>query len=270
MSDVGGISQFVHGGRMQMTFDGRVLTRAVHRTQIVRSSEISTLEDYMADRVPSFYKNPADIAASFAEGYFVSAIKDALRRLPSAENFQASHFGEILAAVYAEEVLGLGRIYSKLTLLTAENANAFKMDVLLYRPNTEPVQFVLAEVKSSMKTANDGLPARHDKTCFASLFDSLNKYKAGDLEFDLATIKERMQELPDGDREAITRSLLPHQPRHVQYAGFCVIDNSTNDDAESAVLGTRTNAKTFEVDLLCVAELPAVVDATYGQLERLR
>jgi Cap4 SAVED domain len=269
MTGAGAFSQFVHGGRLQMQFDGRKIVRAVHRAEVVRASELSTLEAYMADRVPYFYKDPSDIARTFEAGYFLSAVKDVLRKLPTAPSFQQSHFGEILAAVYAEEVLGLGRIYSKLAMLTAENANAFKMDVLFYRPGTDPVEFVFSEVKSSMKTADEGLPAGHDATCFANLFTSFNKYKEGDLEFDLDRIKERLSELPSSDREAIKQSLLPHRRRHVQYAGFCVIDSSTQDEQESALLATRRNAKTFDVELLCVAELPEVVGETYKMLSEV-
>lgn len=262
----GGLTQFLHGGRMQLQFSGSDLVRAVHHSRILRTSEFSTLEAYMADRTPYFYKDPAEIAKAFKEGYFLSAMKEVLCRLPNAKTFQESHFGEILVGVYGEEILGLRRIYSKLAFLTAENANAYKMDVLFYRPDTDPAQFVLAEVKSSMKSASDGLPAGHDKTCFASLFASLNKYGTDDLEFDLAAIKERMSELPDNEREAITNALLPHRERLVQYAGFCVIDRSTHNDGEIARLATRKNQKIFDVDLLCVAELPDVVAATFTAL----
>lgn len=269
MTSTGGIAQFLHGGRVQLQFDGKRLLRTVHRSELLRTTDSSTLEAYMADRVPYFYKSPNAIADAFAEGYFVSAIKEVLRKLPSAESFQESHFGEILAGVYGEEILGLRRIYSKLALLTAENANAYKMDVLFYRPRTDPIQFVFAEVKSSLKTADDGLPARHDKSCFADLFNSLRRYSSGDLAFDLDRIKERLDDLPEPDRDAIRRALLPHRERMVQYAGFCVIDTSTHDENESAVLGTRRSLKVFDVDLICVAELPAIVDATYGKLSEV-
>ena len=261
-----GFEQFLVGGRLEMSFDGREPRRAVHCSEIVRASDVARLEDYMADRPPYFYKPASEIADAFRDGYFFSAIKQVLRKLPTAETFQDSHFAEILAGVYGEEILGLRRLYSKLALLTAENANAFKMDVLFYRPNTAPIQFVFAEVKSSTKTAEDGWPPGHDASCFASLFASLNKYKEADREFDLDRIKECMVDLPDADREAITRALLPHRARHVQFAGFCVIDISTRDLDEAAVLATRSNDKTFDVDLLCVAELPAVVAATYQRL----
>jgi hypothetical protein len=269
MNGTAGLSQFVHGGRVRMQFDGKEIVRAVHRAQVVRRSEASTLEGYMADRLPYFYKEPGDIASAFGEGYFLTAFKEVLQNLPDAPTFRESHFGEIIAAEYAEAILGLKRIYSKLALLTSENTNALKMDILLYRPGTDPVQFVLAEVKSSMKTAKDGLPACHDKSCFPSLFASFNSYSQKDLDFDLGRIKERFGELPDEDRRAISDALQPHRTRQIEYAGFCVIDNSTHDENESALLGARKNKKVFDVDLLCIAELPDVVVATYEKLGKV-
>jgi hypothetical protein len=270
MADGSGLNQFLHAGRLQLTFSGKTLVRSVYQAGLIRASEASTLEAYLADRVPYYYREPSEIAADFGEGYFISAIKDTLRRLPTADNFKESHFGEILAAVYAEEVLGLRRLYSKLALSTSENQNAFKMDVLMYAPGTDPVEFVFAEVKSSMKTATDGMPAGHDNVCFAKLFESFNAYKDADLDFDIALIKERMAELSDEDAALISEALKPHRNRLIRYAGFCVIDTTTYAEDEAALLGTRKNDKTFDVDLLCVADLPEVVQQVYGQLERLR
>jgi hypothetical protein len=262
-----GLGQFVAGGRLAVSFEDLEPVRAVYATELVRKSEISELESYMADRVPYFYKSPAEIADLFRSGYFLTAIADALRKLPIAENFKESHFGEIFAGVYGEEILGLRLLYSKLRLLTAENANANKMDLLFFRPGRDPAEFVFAEVKSSMKTSEDGLPPGHDKSCFANLFKSLNEYGERDLEFDLALIRERMDDLDPGDAAANRRALLPHTTRDVHYAAFCVIDSGTRDHAEARVLGQRQSEKEFDVDLLCVAELPDVVDSTFEKLK---
>jgi hypothetical protein len=261
-----GLKQFIEQGRLRMTFDGRTLVRAVHQSEIDRVGSDASLDTYIAERLPYFYREPKQVARLFGEGYFLSAIKRALERLPTAETFQSSHFAEILAAVYAEEMLGLRRLYSKLALTTAENTNAYKMDVLLYDPLSDPVEFVFAEVKSSMKTSAAGLPAGHDKSCFADLFTSFNAYKDTDLEFDLGAIKDRMTEVPAADAARITEALLPYHARRVRYAGFCVIDSSTHSEDEAAVLATRRNKKTFDVDLLCVTELPAVASSAYELL----
>lgn len=264
-----GLHNFMHKGRLEMSFEGHSLVRAIHSAEILRRSDVGVLDAYMAERAPYYYKEPAEIANLFGKGYFLDAIKSVLRRLPTAQNFRSSHFGEILAGVYAEEVLHLKRLYSKLALLTAENANALKMDMLLYRPGCNPAEFVFAEVKSSMKTEMDGLPAGHDRACFADLFDSFNRYGEKDRDYDLAAVQERLAVLPEPDRGRIADALLPYRDRKVRYAGFCVIDRSTHDQAECRVLGTRRNDRRFEVDVLCVAELPEVVSGMYETLERL-
>jgi hypothetical protein len=271
MSAVGAapFNQFV-AGRLEMTFEGKTCVRVVHRAEVTREGSTSSLEEYMADRAPYYYKDPSQVAELFKGPYFLSAIRKVLLKLPKAAGFRESHFGEIMAAVYGEEILGLRLLYSKLAGLTSENANAYKMDLLFYRPGADPAEFIFAEVKSSMKTADEGLPSKHDKSCFPNLFRSFNHYDHGDLEFDLAAIEERLDDIPEPDRAVIRRSLLPHQDVAVRFAGFCVIDRSTHDVDESSLLATRKSKRAFDVDLLCVAELPAVVDATYQRLEAIK
>jgi hypothetical protein len=75
-----------------------------------------------------------------------------------------------------------------------------------------------------------------------------------------------MTDVPPEDVERITDALLPYRQRRVRYAGFCVIDTSTHDDNEATVLATRRNEKAFDVDLLCVTELPTVAAAAYEML----
>jgi Cap4 SAVED domain len=253
-------------------WSGKTCIRAVLQSEIVRVSRSqNALDGYMAGKVPYYYRDPADIARSIPETLFTTAIRDTLARLPRAESFRESHFGEILAGVFAEEVLGLRLLYSKLSLLTAENTNAHKMDLVLYDRREEPLEFVLAEVKSSPKHASDGLPAGHDNACFASLFRSLREYRDDDESFDLAVAKDRLSRILDEEeRVRVRHALDPYSGSSVRYAAFCVIDRSTVDDEEAAVLATRESTKTFDVDLLCVAELPAVIESVYAQLEAIR
>jgi len=197
--------------------------------------------------------------------HFGAVIRETLSRIPSAESFRESHFCEIVSGIFAEEVMGLTRIYSKLTLLTAENANAYKMDLVLCRPAANPVEFVFAEVKSSCK---DTIPANHDKSCFADLFTSFNGYLSADLEFDLTSARDQVEALPSEYRSKVRRALLPYGSRVLTYAGFVVIDSSTFDPLESRILATRKNKKEFDVDLLCIETLRDVSHTTYSILEK--
>lgn len=259
--------QFLHGGRLNMTFDGKELLRAVYKSEILRSAPGGQLEEYVADRMPTFYRDPRKVAAEIEGGHFFTAIKKTLQRIPDAQTFRDSHFGEILAGIYGQGTLGLRLLYSKLQLLTAENANAYKMDLLFYRPGCDPAEFVLAEVKSSLKSAADGLPASHDTSCFKSVFDSFNKYKQSDLEFDLAAVEEKLDSIPEPDRSRLRNALLPFGAPNIKYAAFCVIDSETHNKNESEVLGTRKNEREFEVDVVCVAELGAVARAAFDLID---
>lgn len=263
--------QFLQVTRAELSVVDRTFVRAVYKSEIVRATKHSTLESFVVGKAPYYYRDPAKIAASIkGETDFTKAIRDALIRIPTEDSFKESHFAEILASIFVEHALGLTRLYSKLSLLTAENANAYKMDLVLFDPVPDPIEFVFAEVKSSPKHARDGLPAKHDRGCFASLFSSINKYEASDREFDLSAIEDRMRELPSGDQDRVRSALEPHKEVAVRYAGICVIDASTFKLEEAATLGARKNQKTFDVDLLCVTELRDAAHSVYRRLEDIR
>jgi hypothetical protein len=120
--------------------------------------------------------------------------------MPKSEGFRESHFGEILATIFAEEVMGLRQIYSKLSLLSSENSNAYKMDLILYDPTCDPVDIVLGEVKSSPKISSDGKPVGHSKSCFPSLFTSINEYSQDDSKYDLTAARDNINNLPEEDK----------------------------------------------------------------------
>ena len=221
----------------------------------------------MAERAPLFYRSPSQIAEMLEAGYFRTAFRDALVRLPTSGHFRDSHFGEILSATFAQEAIGWRLIYSKLKLLTAENVNPCKMDLLFFDPTQEPPMFILGEVKSSMKSS---LPANHNRSCYPSLFNSLRAYSSDDLEYDLTAARDNIDELPEHEREAARAALLPYANRQILYAGFVVIDARTQEDSETAMLATRTSLKSFDIDLLCVEDLATVSDSTYTILDQMR
>ncbi len=199
-------------------------------------------------------------------GLFRTAFQTTVSRLPTSESFQESHFGEVVAGVFAEEVLGLRRLYSKLRLLTAENANAYKMDLVMYDPR-RPIELVFGEVKCSSKSEADGLPAGHDKSCYSSLFDSLREYSASDLKFDLAAANERLAHIPPADVEEVRAALKPYSGATVRYLAFTIIDSSTYCDEEAKLLQTRKSKKEFEVDLICVEHYGKIAESVYGKLK---
>jgi len=203
------------------------------------------------------------------DGYFKTAIKATLAKLPTSPSFQESHFGEIVAGIFAEDVLGLRRLYSKLSLLGAENANAYKMDLVMYDPSVDPIRFVFSEVKCSPKSEADGLPSGHDKSCFADLFRSMNKYSESDRRFDLTAARDNLGNIPSADRERVRQALKPYSLTTVAYAGFVVIDTATYCRDEAEVLRRQTNPKQFDVDLICLETFSVVAGNVYGSLQKL-
>jgi len=73
--------------------------------------------------------------------------------------------------------------------------------------------------------------------------------------------------LPPQYRDKVRKALLPYGDKVLSYAGFVVIDSSTFNQAESKILATRKNKKTFDVELLCVETLKVVGHSTYSILE---
>ena len=241
--------------------------RSVYLTRITRNPGEHKLEELMADRAPLFYRSPNQIAKLLNEGYFRTAFREALHRLPTSAHFRDSHFAEILSAMVAQELLGWRLIYSKLKLLTAENANAYKMDLVFFDPNQTEPTLVLGEVKSSMK---GDLPANHHKSCYPAIFESLRTYSDTDLAYDLTAARDNINELPDCERQKVHDALLPYARPNVVYAAFTVIDTDTRSENETAMLATRRSTKTFDIDLLCVDEIASVSESTYSILEAMR
>ena len=246
------------------------MLRAVHWSEIVRATDSLRLSTYIADKLPLFYRDPEAIANRLRDGVFLTPFKETLRRLPSAESFQESHFGEIAAALYAEDVLGLRRLYSKLTYLSAQNSNAYKMDVVLCDLSVDPVELVFAEVKSSMKSADEPGPPYHSESCYANIFQSFNAYSDEDREFDLQSANDHLQGFQPDDRQRVIDALKPYRAPRVRYAAFAIIDAGTRDDGDMSVLATRRNDKSFVVDVVGIETLPQVVEDTWEYLSRIR
>jgi hypothetical protein len=259
MVNASALSKLLKVTRTKFSCEGTVC-RIVLESRLLRESRELNLASYVADKAPLFYRDVGKISSELSDGYYISSLKRTLAKIPTAESFKQSHFAEIACGIFAEEVMGLVRIYSKLSLLTAENANAFKMDLVLCDPSTEPLEFVFAEVRSSPKTDS---PAKHHLGCYADLFNSFNKYEDTDREFDLGAARDRVDTLPNPLRDRVHRALLPYAGTKVRYVGFVVVDEATFLDSEVKILATRNNNKSFDVDIVCIETYHDVTNAAY-------
>jgi DNA-directed RNA polymerase subunit K/omega len=261
--------QYIREHRAVVSCPGTA-ARTVYKSCLGKESNGYQLARYIADRAPLFYRDPERVIETIKQAFVLTAIEDIVRRLPDSTWFQKSHFAEILAAIFAEEVIGWRKIYSKLTLLTSQNSNAYKIDVLMYVPGTNPLEFIFLEVKSSLKTCSNGDLAKHHRGCFRDLMESVKLYSDVDRDFDLDAAEANLSTLPDTDREVVRLALMPYRPRKITYAGFVVIDDSTINDKEVHYLVETPHTKMFNVDLLSVESLPNVVSNTWAPLDALR
>lgn len=259
------LQQLIKIHRAKLATHGTAV-RIVYHTELIRKNAAISLDAYIAERAPAIYRPIAKAVNDLRHGFYLNTFKETLARIPTAETFQSSHFGEIAACLFAEEVLGLKKLYNKLSLLTAENSNAFKMDLLLYDDTKSAIEFVFGEVKSSAKSVADGDPPRHDVSCYPSLFKSLREYTDADQEFDLAAIKDRLDQSDDKVRAAILTALQPYGTKSIRYAGFVTIDSATRRDKETGVLLTRASPKKFDVDLICIEDYSAVAVSVFNRL----
>ncbi len=258
------LNNFLKTTRAKLHLD-EDLIRIVHHSKIASANNGFNLSTFIADRALLYYRSLLDITNTLDTGV-LTTVKETIAKIPDSLHFQSSHFGEIAACLFAEEVLQYKKIYCKLSLNTAENQNPHKMDLLLYKPNTFPVEFIFGEVKSSPKDSSDGLPAKHHNSCFADIFNSMRDYDENDKQFDLVTIKDNLKSLPQADQDNIKKSLLPYSPLNLSYIAMAIIDNGTFNQDETKVLGTRKSKKVFDVDLLCIENYKTVSSESYGKL----
>lgn len=261
-----GLLHLIHACREPIDGDKEPV-RLVHRSEIARTGDSYSLDQYVADRAPLFYRSIESIVADLRAGYFKTAVDSTLARLPTSTSFVESHFGEVVAAIFAEDVLGLRRIYSKLTLLTSENSNPYKMDLLLFDPSTEPVTLIFGEVKSSPKDyAHHGDTPRHDTSCFPDLFSSMRKYSESDVAYDLTAARDNLYQLPAAEQERVRAALLPYSGAPIRYIGFALIDWSTFNSSEAQLLRTRRSSTEFSVDLVCLESYAEVAHSAYDSI----
>lgn len=246
--------------------------RAVYRSEVLRRSTTTPrdLHEYVADRAPLFYRRADLIAAQLQDGYFLTAIRETLAKLPTAQSFSESHCGEIIAGLFAEEVLGLRKLYNKLSMLSTQNSNAYKMDLVMYDPTTSPIDLVFCEVKCSPKCAIPGAHAGHDKSCYSDIFESLRKYTNADRDFDLTAAKDNLDVLSASEQALVKAALRPYSLSKVRYAAIAVIDNATYSNTECDVLHKRKSKRTFEVDIVCVESFETMAVDVHSILNKFR
>ena len=207
---------------------GRQCTRAI----ISDGSQPFDLVYHLSGQLPYFYREPARIAEDFAARHnALEMLADLAIRLPTHPQFQNSHCGEILAALFLEEALGLKRLYCKLSLTTSQNTNAHKMDAFFVELSDDaPYRYFAVEAKCSIQPTQSDRPFRgHRSGILRQLVKSLDSYTTLDRRFDFALIRDNLERdaFTEAQRTTIRRDLVPPGPLRLTYLGTATINRST-------------------------------------------
>ena len=233
------------------------LLRSGWRTIISDAQGQFTLARHMAGRIPYFYRSPFKIAADFAaEHDAIEMVRDMFARLPKVEKFQNSHFGEILCAIYMEDVLKCKRLYSKLTLLTAENTNAHKMDAFFVDTETIPFTYYAVEAKSSIQPTTNKFRG-HRYSILRQMIKSIGTYSVSDRRFDFISIRDNLESerFSQEERKQIRADLIPPGPASICFVGVASINNQTLSSEDDDYILCEPCSNNFIYRALVVTDL---------------
>lgn len=237
------------------------------RTRFAEISSGKQLAKVVAGQIPYFYRQPEKIAADFAARHdALEMIYDLTTKVPTSTKFQNSHFGEILSALYLEDVLQLRRLYCKLTLLTAENTNAHKMDGLFVDTSTIPFSYFWVEAKTSILPTNKTAFNGHRHGILKQLIQSLDGYDEQDQRFDFVAIRDNLDSAFNPSEAAqIKNDLTPPGPT-ISYLGMAAINDSTISKEDDDWILSTSCKRTFTFRGLTVTNLAGCAREAYGHI----
>lgn len=263
---------------VQIAVSGPTITmvREGWRT-ILRSDEPPapqmSLSRLLAGQIPYYYREPRRIGDDFSARHdALSSIVDLAIKAPTTPKFQYSHCGEILASLFVEEVLGWRRLYSKLTLTTAENTNVHKMDGFFVDTTTAPYTYIAVEAKTSIQPTPSTPFRGHRHGILKYMVESLENYGDIDQRFDFTVIRDRLEEdiFSVEERRVIKKDLVPPGPTLLNRLGVATINSSTVRAADDDFILSTTCTTPFQYRALVVTDLSALAEKAYARVARLR
>lgn len=254
------------------------LTCSATTATIVRSGIRCTLTDehngrplhrFLSGQLPYYYRSPEKIAEDFrSRRDALDMTADLVVKLPRTDKFQQSHCGEILCSLYLEHVLHLRRLYSKLTLTTAEDVNVHKMDAFFVDTKQTPYVYYAVEAKSSvMPTSSTKKFRGHRYGILRQLITSLDGYGTWDLRFDLTAIRDNLESTFTPDESKVIRNdLVPPGPEHLVHLGMAAVNNSTVTQDDDDYILTTPCSKEFNYRALVVADLASLAQQAFATM----
>lgn len=248
------------------------VVREGRRTLLDESNGDWSVAHHVAGQLPYFYREPKSIARDFQERRnALDMIRDMVVKLPTTPKFQQSHFGEVLSSIFLEDVLGLRRLFCKLTMTTSENTNVHKMDGFFVDTSTSPFTFFAVEAKSSVLPTVRTKRRSHRSGILKEMTASLENYGPVDERFDFTTIRDNLEHGFSGDEASEIRDeLVPPGPHTLRRIGFAVINECTiNQDDDDYIL-TQACPTPFEFRGLTVTDLAELAAAAYREASKLK
>jgi hypothetical protein len=269
-----GLRRFVKDEvEIQLTDNNAKVFRKGWRALLDCSPGERDLPRVLAGQIPFFYREPQKIAADFQGRHDVfDTIFDLAIKAPTTPKFQQSHCGEILSALYLEDVLGYKSLYSKLTLTTAENTNVHKMDGFFVDLSTVPITFIAVEAKTSILPTEKTSCSGHRYGILKQLVDSLESYSTEDKRFDFALIRDNLtqERFTEQQRIDIREELKPPGPSSLVHIGIATVNESTLCPKDDQFILTELCKLDFTFRSLVVADLAGLAESAYGHLKKLK
>jgi len=228
---------------------------------------------YIAGQIPFFYRSPDKIADEFRQrSNALDLVVDLATKAPTNPKFQQSHCGEIIAALYLEDILGFRRLYSKLTLTTSENTNVHKMDGFFVDTGQSPYLYIAVEAKSSILPTERSGFSGHRYGILNQMIKSLGKYSVIDKRFDLTVIRDNLEKFAFSieEQSQIRKDLLPPGPSNLINIGMATINKSTVSEKDNIYILCEPCTTLFNYRAIVVADLSELAKKSYGLVHKLK
>lgn len=259
---------------LQVSSSGNSPVREGKRAHLNEMFSGNTLAHHLGGQLPYFYRTPSKLQKEFAAEMAkrrnaLDLLFDLTVKMPTSSKFQQSHAGEILSALFLEEVCGLRRLMCKLTLTTAENTNVHKMDGFFVDTSTSPFTFFAVEAKSSILPTKKTKVRGHRYGILAQMISSLENYGPLDQRFDFTTVRDNLEEFFNPtEREAIRSELFPPGPKKLVRLGMAVINECSVDAKDDDYILTEAPHVEFTYRAITVADLSNLAQCAYSKILR--
>lgn len=228
---------------------------------------------YLAGQIPYFYRPPDKIADEFRErSNALDLVVDLATKAPTSRKFQQSHCGEILAALYIEDILGFRRLYSKLTLTTSENTNVHKMDGFFVDIRQSPYIYIAVEAKSSIMPTGTSNFSGHRYGILKQMIESVENHSSINKRFDLTLIRDNLERFAFSIEEQIQirKDLFPPGPHNLINIGMATINKSTISEKDDIYILCEPCTTCFNYRAIVVADLSELTKTSYGLVQGLK